>query len=173
MIIGTEAEYQSNAGSTQDTPYLALTGELWGVLCEYLWQNWPRYNGTALYITCYIIVMIEKIMWNGGISGAYALGLPRYFLHSLLCRHIPYYHPGVGSAGNSTYQQNYPPELFVSFCFAMHRPVLIRFGSHPRAAFLRFSGRSLTEGGGRIRFGSDYDPSMCNSTQCFSKLCSF
>ena len=50
MIIGTEAEYQSNAGSTQDTPYLALTGELWGVLCEYLWQNWPRYNGTALYV---------------------------------------------------------------------------------------------------------------------------
>ena len=32
-------------------PYLALTGELWGVFCEYLWENWPRYNGTALYCT--------------------------------------------------------------------------------------------------------------------------
>ena len=27
-----------------------ITGELWGVFCEYLWQNWPRYNGTALYL---------------------------------------------------------------------------------------------------------------------------
>ena len=29
-----------------------LTGELWGVFCEYLWENWPRYNGTALYSFC-------------------------------------------------------------------------------------------------------------------------
>ena len=35
--------------STKGTPYLALTGELWGVFCEYLWENVPRYNGTALY----------------------------------------------------------------------------------------------------------------------------
>ena len=32
-----------------DTPYLALTGELWSVYCEDLGENWPRYNGTALY----------------------------------------------------------------------------------------------------------------------------
>ena len=32
----------------KDTPYLALTGELWGVICEYLWENWQHY-GTALY----------------------------------------------------------------------------------------------------------------------------
>ena len=50
MIIEIEAEYQSDAGTTKDTPYLALTGELWGVFCEYLWENQPRYNGTALYI---------------------------------------------------------------------------------------------------------------------------
>ena len=24
-------------------------GKPWGVFCEYLWENWPRYNGTALY----------------------------------------------------------------------------------------------------------------------------
>ena len=36
MIIEIEAEYQSDAGTTKYTPYLALTGELWGVLCEYL-----------------------------------------------------------------------------------------------------------------------------------------
>ena len=35
---------------TKDTPYLALTGELRGIFCEYMWENWPRYNGTALYI---------------------------------------------------------------------------------------------------------------------------
>ena len=33
MITGTEAEYQSDAGSTNDTPYLALTGTLWDVFC--------------------------------------------------------------------------------------------------------------------------------------------
>ena len=48
MITRTEAEYQSEAGSTKDTPYLTLTGELWGVFCEYLSENWPRYNGTTL-----------------------------------------------------------------------------------------------------------------------------
>ena len=29
-----------------DTPYLTLTGELWGAYCKYLWENWPHYNGT-------------------------------------------------------------------------------------------------------------------------------
>ena len=24
-----------------------LTGKLWAVFCEYLWENWPRYNGTT------------------------------------------------------------------------------------------------------------------------------
>ena len=24
-------------------------GQAMGCLCEYLWENWPRYNGTALY----------------------------------------------------------------------------------------------------------------------------
>ena len=29
MIRETDAEYQADAGSTKDTPYLALTVELW------------------------------------------------------------------------------------------------------------------------------------------------
>ena len=29
----------------KDTP----TGELWGLFCEYLWDNLPRYNGIALH----------------------------------------------------------------------------------------------------------------------------
>ena len=48
MITGIEAEYQSDSGSTKDTPYLALTGELSGSFCDYLWENWPRSNGIAL-----------------------------------------------------------------------------------------------------------------------------
>ena len=48
IITETEAEYRSDAAPTKDTPYLALKGELWGVFCEYLWENWPRYHGTAL-----------------------------------------------------------------------------------------------------------------------------
>ena len=48
MIIEIEAEHQSDAGTTKHTPYLALMGELWGVFCEYLWENQPRYNDTAL-----------------------------------------------------------------------------------------------------------------------------
>ena len=48
MIAETQTEHQSDAGSTKDTPYLALTGELWGVFSEYFLENWPRYNGTAL-----------------------------------------------------------------------------------------------------------------------------
>ena len=49
IIAETEAKNKSDAGSTKDTPYFALTGELWGVFCEHLWENWPRYSGIVLY----------------------------------------------------------------------------------------------------------------------------
>ena len=45
----TAAELKSDIKLTIDTPYFTLTGELWGVFCEYIAENWPRYNGTALY----------------------------------------------------------------------------------------------------------------------------
>ena len=35
---------------TKDIPYLALTGEPWGVFRENIWESRPRYNGTAVYI---------------------------------------------------------------------------------------------------------------------------
>ena len=44
----TEAESESVI-ITSDTPYLPLKGELWGAYCEDFGENWPRYNGTALY----------------------------------------------------------------------------------------------------------------------------
>ena len=39
MIARTGAEFQSEAGSTKDNPYLALAGELWGVFCEYIFRK--------------------------------------------------------------------------------------------------------------------------------------
>ena len=43
-----EAEYKSEYTLTKDTPYLALTGELWSVYYENLGENWSCYNGTVL-----------------------------------------------------------------------------------------------------------------------------
>ena len=46
----TAAERVSDFNLITYTPHLALTGELWGIYCEDYGENWPRYNGTALYI---------------------------------------------------------------------------------------------------------------------------
>ena len=43
-------ESESDIRIITDIPYLALTGELWGVYCEDFGGNWPRYNATGLYI---------------------------------------------------------------------------------------------------------------------------
>ena len=40
-------EHKSNFELTKETPYLDLTGELWGVCCEEI-ENGRRYIGTAL-----------------------------------------------------------------------------------------------------------------------------
>ena len=37
---------------TKDTPYLALSGVLWSVFCEYFNINWPCYKGFLLYYDC-------------------------------------------------------------------------------------------------------------------------
>ena len=46
----TEAKYAFDIILTKDTSYLALKGDLWAVFCEDLGENWPRYNGTPLYV---------------------------------------------------------------------------------------------------------------------------
>ena len=46
----TAAECKSDFKHTTDTSYLALTGDLLGVSNENFGENWPRYNGTALYL---------------------------------------------------------------------------------------------------------------------------
>ena len=43
----TKAEYKPELDFTKDTPYLALTGELWDVFCDDFRENWPLYHGTA------------------------------------------------------------------------------------------------------------------------------
>ena len=52
----TEAEPESDFNHTKDAPYLALTGELWGVFCEDLREIWPRYGSTALRVQDCIIL---------------------------------------------------------------------------------------------------------------------
>ena len=46
----TEAKHNTDFELTLDTPYLTLTGEIWGIYRDYVEENWPRDNGTALYI---------------------------------------------------------------------------------------------------------------------------
>ena len=42
---------------TKDTPYFALSGELWSVFYEYFNRNWPCYKGFLLYApTTYTII---------------------------------------------------------------------------------------------------------------------
>ena len=40
---------------TKDTPYLALSGELWSVFYEYFNRNWSCYKGFLLYIAIYAV----------------------------------------------------------------------------------------------------------------------
>ena len=61
-------ESESNIRITTYTTYLALTGELCGVYREGFGENWPLYNGTALYyeinMPCYILVHLSDGMIN-------------------------------------------------------------------------------------------------------------
>ena len=47
----TATERKSDFKITTYTPYLTLTGKVWGIYCENFDENCPRYNDTALY-TC-------------------------------------------------------------------------------------------------------------------------
>ena len=43
---------------------VAVTGELFGVYCEDLGENWRRYNGTALYIAEQGILVLGMFFIN-------------------------------------------------------------------------------------------------------------
>ena len=55
----TVAESESDFRITTASPYLALSGELWGVYYEDLGDDWTRYNDTALYWTDYIMTQMH------------------------------------------------------------------------------------------------------------------
>ena len=46
----TNVGYRSDFELTKDTPYLALTVELWSVFCEYFGEKLPCYEGSLLYL---------------------------------------------------------------------------------------------------------------------------
>ena len=54
---------------TKDTPYLALSGELWNVFYEYFNRNWSCYKGFLLYVDFpsslqgYSGNMAQKLYW--------------------------------------------------------------------------------------------------------------
>ena len=60
-------KFRSDLAFTNDTPYLALTGEIWGVFNEFFSENWPRYIESVLYTSlvqlvtyfCYVNSSIE------------------------------------------------------------------------------------------------------------------
>ena len=78
----SEAASESHFRITTDTPYLALTGELYGVFCEDFGENWLPYNGTTLYLACTDInIFIKQVSF-----------LPFNFIHhsdGSSCFHIP------------------------------------------------------------------------------------
>ena len=61
---------------TKDTPYLALSGELWSVFYEYLNRNWSCYKGFLLYI--YTWVLSKGVMHDLKGQCFYALFLGLY-----------------------------------------------------------------------------------------------
>ena len=52
------AERNSYFELKTDIPYLALTGELWGVYYVNCEENWPRHDGTALHMPIYTHIYI-------------------------------------------------------------------------------------------------------------------
>ena len=47
---------------TKDTPYLALSGELWSVFYEYFNRNWSFYKGFLLYMSTPVKIFNQKAM---------------------------------------------------------------------------------------------------------------
>ena len=67
---------------TKDTPYLALSGELWSVFYEYFNRNWSCYKGFLLYIYIYIKI------WSYVSLTHEPLGNMVAFLRCVIFQHI-------------------------------------------------------------------------------------
>ena len=50
------------------------TGEIWGGYCENFWENWPRYNGTALYMQIDFYYFVHVLpCWGGLVLGCFSI----------------------------------------------------------------------------------------------------
>ena len=60
---------------TKDTPYLALSGELWSVFYDYFNRNWSCYKGSLLYS------LVEQVNMGPGnaIMAFYWTSIKPYF----------------------------------------------------------------------------------------------
>ena len=63
---------------TKDTPYLALSGELWSVFYEYLNRNWSCYKGFLLYVSTVAADPLTCHAMNS--HGMYFYYFPDYFV---------------------------------------------------------------------------------------------
>ena len=46
---------------TKDTPYLALSGEIWSVFYEYFNRNWSCYKGFLLYFAKWLLIKVASL----------------------------------------------------------------------------------------------------------------
>ena len=56
---------------TKDTPYLALSGELWSVFYEYFNRNWPCYKRFLLYIQICMMHNLYKQSYHNKIHNGH------------------------------------------------------------------------------------------------------
>ena len=106
-VLGTEAEYQPDVGSTKDNPHVALTGALWGAFLFWIsmiffLSNFERQLTQLNTVFCYInsIIMVCVVLHMIGFVITYiiksSLFLSMMFtlkrcLHLVAYRRGPYY----------------------------------------------------------------------------------
>ena len=91
------AESVSDFRITTDIPYLAPTGELWGVFCEDFGENWPRYNGTALYISGHGDSLRICLTWTNADLTLKQLKMHGYILITVAADALVLNHQGINS----------------------------------------------------------------------------
>ena len=129
---------------TKDTPYLALSGELWSVFYEYLNRNWSCYKGFLLYIfPCRGIGLAaqrrQNIFKNGKLCKH---SLTLYFWHNLSVTWMPGYMNCVCHALGSAFLNSRDICYRSTASFQYRLVVRSRKISIPRVPCLEFSNRS-------------------------------
>ena len=107
MIAGTQTKNQSNAGFTRNTSYLALTGKLWGVFRECVWETWSRNIGVlpfvaiSFYRSCLSLQMKNFLFYSVLLTGSKLHQFCRVtFADSLIESHsLPGYPLSTGHVG--------------------------------------------------------------------------